>query len=131
MVAVDSKRMRKLTLSSRFDQLRTLVNAALQIIRMFEFHEGVQSLDAHKEVLGLYKEPVHGVPMFLRIAQFEVKPPNEIRNKFGDLHEGNMSTKTCARAKTVLSRLSANKVLKLRPVILTGIQWRVMFISCS
>lgn len=111
-MTANKRRMQKLALSSCFDQLRTLVDATLQTIRMFEFRKGVQSPDAHKEVLGLDKEPVHGVPVFLRIAQFEFKPPNEVRNKFGDLHEGDMSTETCARAQTVLYKWLADKAFE-------------------
>lgn len=95
-------------LPSRFDQFRSLVNAAFQALGMLKFLESVQSPDAYKEILGFDKKPVHGVPVLLRIAQIEVESTDKIRNKFGNLHEGDVSTETCARAQTVLLGWSAD-----------------------
>lgn len=107
----------------RFDQLRRGINAALEIIRMFKLPESVQSLDAHKKVLGFDEQPVHSVPVLLRIAQFKVKSSNEIRHELRDLHEGDVSTKACARTKSILARSLADERSKVsRSIRLTGIQ---------
>lgn len=122
-MTVESKCLRKAAPLSCFDQFRRSIDTALKIRRNLKLLEGVQSPDSHKEVLGFDEKPVHGVPVLLRITQFELEPTYEVRNEFGNLHEGDVSTKACTRTKAILFSLSVVHSLSfLGALILTGIQ---------